>query len=314
MNILITGIAGFIGSTLAKELSKNDSYNIIGIDNFNDYYNPEFKEENIKGLKIKLYRYDIRDFDKLKEIFKENKIDKIIHLASMVGVRSSIDNPFVYEEVNIKGTLNLLELAKEVNCKKFVFGSSSSIYGNCKTTPFNEKLDAYPISPYGVTKRSAELLCHSYSHLYNLPIVCLRFFTVYGPKGRPDMAPYKFTEMIFNGDEIEMFGDGTSKRDYTFVADIVDGIIKSLDLDAGFEIINLGNSNPIELNKLISLIEKTLNKKAKIVSKGEQPGDVIRTYADIKTAEDLLGYSPKVNIEEGIKMLCEWYVKNRANK
>ncbi|MDP7244674.1 MAG: GDP-mannose 4,6-dehydratase [Flavobacteriales bacterium] len=314
MNILITGIAGFIGSSVAKELLKKDNCSIIGIDNFNDYYNPKFKEENIKDLKIKLYRCDITDKNSLKQVFQENKIDKIIHLASMVGVRYSISNPLIYEDVNVKGTLNLLELASHHKCKKFIFGSSSSVYGNNKKIPFSEEDNTdNPISPYGATKKAAEVLCSAYHNIYRLPIVCLRFFTVYGPNGRPDMAHYKFTERIFNNQEIEVYGDGTSKRDYTYITDIVYGIIQSLDLKTEYKIINIGNSNPIELRKLISLIEENLNKKAKIIAREPIPGDMERTYADIRTAKELLNYNPKVGIEEGIRLFCQWYVKNRAS-
>tara|TARA_B100000315_G_C14551629_1_gene576131 strand:- start:189 stop:1142 length:954 start_codon:yes stop_codon:yes gene_type:complete len=313
MNILITGIAGFIGSSVAKELLKKDNCSIIGIDNFNDYYNPKFKEENIKNLKIKLYRCSIIDKNSLKQVFQENKIDKIIHLASMAGIRYSISNPLIYEEVNVKGTLNLLELASHHKCKKFIFGSSSSVYGNNKNIPFSEEDNTdNPISPYGATKKAAEVLCGAYHSIYGLPVVCLRFFTVYGPNGRPDMAPYKFTERIFNNQEIEVYGDGTSKRDYTYITDIVYGIIQSLDLKAEYKIINIGNSNPIELKKLISLIEENLNKKAKIIAREPIPGDMEQTYADIRTAKELLNYNPKVGIEEGIRLLCQWYIKNRA--
>ena len=313
MNILITGVAGFIGSATARELFKNKNNNIIGVDNFNDYYNPKFKEENINDLKIKLYRCDIRDFSSLNKVFEENQIDKIIHLASMVGIRYSLSNPSIYEEVNIKGTLNLLELAKKYKCKKFIFGSSSSVYGNNKKTPFSEedKTDAQ-VSPYGATKKSAEILCHMYNQLYQLPITCLRFFTVYGPHGRPDMAVYKFSEKIFHNYEIEMYGDGTTKRDYTYISDVVYGIIKALDIDEGYKTINLGNSNPVELKKLISLIGKNLNKKAKIIARDEMPGDMKQTYADIRIAKSLLNYEPKVKIEDGIKLFCDWYTKHRA--
>ena len=314
MGILITGAAGFIGSHTAKALLKDKNYDIIGIDSFNDYYSPEFKKNNIKNLKIKLYRGDIRDIALLNKIFSENKIDRIIHLASMVGVRYSIENPDIYQDVNIRGTLNLLEMARKHKCKKFIFGSSSSVYGNSRKAPFSEEdiVDS-PISPYAATKKSAELLCHAYSYLYGIPIVCLRFFTVYGPNGRPDMVPYKFTEAIYSGREIEVYGDGKTRRDYTYVADIVDGIIKSLDLDAGYEIINLGGSSPVELNKFIGIIEKSLGKKAKINYKPMQPGDVMQTYADISKAKRLLEYSPKVDIEEGMKLFCEKIVRERRS-
>lgn len=313
MSILITGVAGFIGSHTAKEILKDKNANIVGIDNFNSYYNPEFKEENIKGLKIRIYRGDIRDAALLGKIFSENKIDKIIHLASMVGVRYSIENPEIYQDVNVRGTLNMLEMARKHKCRKFIFGSSSSVYGNNRKVPFSENDNVdNPISPYAATKKSAELLCYTYHYLYNLPVVCLRFFTVYGPNGRPDMAPYKFTEAISKGREIDVYGDGETRRDYTYVTDIVDGIIKSLGLDDGYEIINLGGSNPIELNKFIGIIEKNLGKKAEISRKPMQPGDVMQTYADISKAKRLLGYSPKVNIEEGMRLFCGWFVENRS--
>lgn len=311
MSILVTGAAGFIGSWTARGLLEK-GHNVIGIDNFNDHYNPEFKESNIKDLRIKLYKEDIRDYDKLKKIFEEDKIDRIVHLAAMVGVRPSIANPFIYEEVNIRGTLNLLELARLNNIKKFVFASSSSVYGNRDKTPFSEEDKTNsPISPYAATKKSGELICCAYSHLYKIPAVCLRFFTVYGPCGRPDMAPYKFVDRIARGKEIEMYGDGSTRRDYTYIADVVSGVLKSVDLDANYEIINLGCGNPVKLKDFIVVIENNLGKKAKIVRKEMQPGDVKQTYADISKAKKLLGYAPKTKIEEGMKTFCDWYVKNR---
>lgn len=314
MNILITGVAGFIGSWIAKELVKQ-GHNIIGIDNFNDYYNSKFKEENLEDIKLKLYKEDIRNFDNLKKIFYNNKINKIVHLAAMVGVRPSIINPFIYEEVNVRGTLNLLELAKQNNIKKFVFTSSSSVYGNQDKVPFSED-DATnsQISPYAATKKSGEILCYTYNSLYKIPTVCLRLFTVYGPYGRPDMAPYKFVNNISHGKEIEVYGDGSTKRDYTFIADIVSGILKSFELDADYEIINLGCGSPIMLSNFIKIIEKNLGKKAVIKQKELQQGDVMQTYADISKAERLLGYKPKVKINDGLKIFCEWYMKNRYKK
>ncbi len=311
MVILVTGAAGFIGSWTARELLKNGN-DVIGIDNFNDYYNPEFKKGNVKGLKIKLYNEDIRNYDKVKKIFEENKIDKIVHLAAMVGVRPSIVNPFIYEEVNVRATLNLLELARIHKIKKFVFASSSSVYGDRDKVPFSEN-DATnsQISPYATTKKSGELLCHTYSSLYKLPTICLRFFTVYGPCGRPDMAPYKFVDKIAHGQEIEMYGDGSTKRDYTYVADIVSGVLNSIDFDSDYQIINLGCGSPVKLKDFIAAIERNLGKRAKIVQKEMQPGDVKQTYADISKAKRLLNYNPKIKIEEGIKIFCEWYMENR---
>lgn len=311
MNILITGAAGFIGSWTARELLKN-GHTLVGVDNFNDYYNPQFKEENIKDLKIKFYREDIRNFDGMKKVFRENKIDRIIHLAAMVGVRPSIENPFVYEEVNVKGTLNLLELARQHNIKKFIFASSSSVYGERDKVPFSEDDAANSqISPYAATKKSGELLCHAYSNLYKISAICLRFFTVYGPCGRPDMAPYKFAERITHGMPIEMYGDGSTKRDYTYAADIALGIAKSIELDTDYEIINLGCGNPVKLKDFIAAIEKAIGKKAVISQKEMQPGDVKQTYADISKARKLLGYSPKTKVEEGMRIFCEWYMKER---
>ena len=308
MNILITGIAGFIGSSTAKQLVKEN--NIIGIDNFNDHYSPEIKKQNIKNLEIKFYQGDITDKQFLEKIFTENKIDKIIHLAAMVGVRPSIIDPSLYESVNIGGTLNLLELARKHSIKNFVFSSSSSVYGNTQL-PFSEGNKTIPLSPYGATKLSCEILCQTYNALYKLPIVCLRFFTVYGPNGRPDMAIYKFTKKILNDEEIEMYGSGSSSRDYTFITDIVDGIIKSLNLETDFQIINLGNSNPIKLKDLITLIETTLNKKANIVMKDSVKGDVDHTYANITISKNILNFEPKVSIEEGVRLFCEWFKENR---
>ena len=311
MKILVTGAAGFIGSHMTARLLEA-GHEVVGFDNFNDYYNPKFKEQNIKDIKVKLYREDIRNFAGLQKIFSENQIDKIIHLAAMVGVRPSIQNPFIYEEVNVRGTLNLLELARHNGVKKFVFASSSSVYGNRDKVPFSEDdITNSPISPYAATKKAGELLCYTYNSLYKIPSVCLRLFTVYGPCGRPDMAPYKFVDSIANGRHIEMYGDGSTRRDYTFIADVVSGIMKSMDLDAKYEIINLGCGNPVELKDFIGIIEKNLGKKAKIVKEKMQPGDVKQTYADISKAKKLLGYSPKTKIEEGLRILCEWYMENR---
>ncbi|MBI2101463.1 GDP-mannose 4,6-dehydratase [Candidatus Woesearchaeota archaeon] len=312
--ILVTGAAGFVGSRASKELVRQ-GHSVVGVDNFNDYYNPEFKEQNIKDVKVRLYREDIRNFAGLQKIFSENKIDKIVHLAAMVGVRPSIQNPFIYEEVNVRGTLNLLELARHNKIKKFVFASSSSVYGNRDKVPFSEDdITNSPISPYAATKKAGELLCCTYSSLYRIPSVCLRLFTVYGPCGRSDMAPYKFVDSIANGRQIEMYGDGSTRRDYTFIADVVSGIMKSMDLDAQYEIINLGCGNPVELREFIGIIEKNLGKKAKIVKEKMQPGDVKQTYADISKAKKLLGYSPKTKVEEGLRILCEWYMENRFKR
>lgn len=313
MKTLITGGAGFIGSHLLEILlKKNES--IISLDNFDDYYDPSIKKENIRGFKnhpkFKLYREDIRDFKTLENIFEKEKPDKIVHLAAKVGVRPSIENPFIYEEVNIKGTLNLLELARRYKIENFVYASSSSVYGGNKKIPFSENDPInFPISLYGATKKAAELLCYSYHHLYNLNVTCLRFFTVYGPRGRPDMAPYKFTELILEEKELPMFGDGSSQRDYTYIDDIINGIIACLDKKFGYEIINLGNSHPIFLKDFIKIIEEATGKKAKIKQLPTQSGDMTITYADISKAKKLLGYDPKIRPEEGMKRFIKWYKK-----
>ncbi len=309
--ILVTGGAGFIGSHVCDRLLEK-GHKVICLDNFNDYYDPRIKKKNIshnlKNPNFKLEKIDITEFEELKKVFEKHNIQKIIHLAARAGVRPSIRQPDLYFDVNVKGTQNLLELSRRNSIKTFIFGSSSSVYGNNKTIPFSEKHSTdNQISPYAASKKCGEILCNSYSKLYNLNITCLRFFTVYGPRGRPDMAPYKFTDLISKGNPIEMYGDGTSKRDYTYVADIVDGIIKSLEKNYRFEIINLGNSEPIELKKFILIIEKTLNKKAEIIQKPIPQGDVNITYADISKAKQLLQYEPKTSIEQGIKKFIEWY-------
>ena len=311
MKVLVTGGAGFIGSHVADALlSRGDK--VICIDDFNDYYNPEQKEANIsmamENENFVLYRGDIRDYGFLHRVFSKEMPDKVIHLAARAGVRLSIKQPLLYEEVNVKGTLSMLELAKDFKVKNFVFASSSSIYGVNKKIPFSEedRVDNQ-ISPYAVTKRAGELLCRSYHGLYGMNISCLRLFTVYGPRGRPDMAPYKFTKLIDEGKELEMYGDGTTMRDYTFIADIVSGFAAALDKDYGFEIFNLGNSQTVELKYFISVIEGLLGKKARIIRKPMQPGDVPITYADVSKAKKMLGYNPKTSAEEGMKKFIDWY-------
>jgi len=313
MKVLITGGAGFIGSHVCEALLKRGD-EVVCIDDFNDYYDPKRKEKNIndciQNKNFRLYREDIRNYEGLKSIFEKELPDKIIHLAARAGVRPSILNAFLYEDVNVRGTLNILDLAKEFKVRNFVFASSSSVYGINKSVPFSESDNVdNPISPYAATKKSGELLCFTYHHLYGLNMICLRFFTVYGPRGRPDMAPYLFTKSINEGKPIEVFGDGHSKRDYTFVSDIVMGIVSALDKELGYEIINLGNSQPIELNELISVIEQNLGKKAKIARKQMPEGDVPITYAGISKAQKLLGYNPKTTVKEGMKRFIDWYLK-----
>lgn len=311
-SVLVTGYAGFIGSHLTEKLL-SEGYQVIGVDDYNDYYDPKIKRRNIESFKdnknVTLYEGDIRDKEKLEEVFSNHKIESIVHLAARAGVRPSLKEPFLYEEVNVLATLRLLDLAKNHGVKKFVFGSSSSVYGECKNIPFKEtELDLKPISPYGVTKLTGERHCYTFHHLYKLPIVCLRFFTVYGPRQRPDLAIHKFTKLIDEGKEIPVFGDGSFKRDFTYVTEIVSGIMSSIKYDkSGFEIFNLGESHTTSVVELVKMIEGSLGKKANIDWQPAQPGDVPITYADVSKAKELLNYDPKTAPQEGIKKFVEWY-------
>lgn len=316
---LVTGGAGFIGSTLCKRLLKGNN-KVIVIDNFCDYYNPKLKEENIKEIvsnkKFKLYKEDIRDRDALKKIFDENNIDCVIHLAAMAGVRSSIENPILYQEVNTIGTQNILEGMKNHNVKQLVFASSSSVYGNCTEMPQKETMSVdFAISPYAATKKSGEVMIHVYHKLYDMNTILLRFFTVYGPRQRPDLAINKFTKLILKDEEITMYGEGNTFRDYTYIDDIIDGIIKSINYIENnkdvYEIINLGSSNPIKLKEMIKIISKELNKETKIKQIEMQQGDVDGTYADISKAKEILGYEPKIKFDDGIKKFIDWYKNNK---
>jgi len=315
IKILVTGGAGFIGSNLIERLIE-EGYEVVGLDNFNDYYNPQIKRNNIRPFlgkrNFNLVEADIRDKDALKRIFEKYKFRKIIHLAAQAGVRLSLKQPNLYVDVNINGTLNLLELSREYKIKSFIFASSSSVYGATKEIPFSEEGKLKPISHYGVSKRAGELLCSTYNHLYNLTVTVLRFFTVYGPRQRPDMAIHKFTKLINEGKEIYLYGDGETSRDYTYISDIVEGIMSALDKDFDYEIFNLGNSNPTNLSRLISLIEKSLNKSAKIKYLPEQPGDPSITFADISKPKRMLNYNPQIKIEEGIKRFVEWYKNEKS--
>jgi len=312
---LITGGAGFIGSTLADNLLKQGE-KVLVIDNFCDFYDPEIKEENIKhnlnNENYKLYRGDIRDKELLEKIFSENKIDGVIHLAAMAGVRPSIENPVLYQDVNCMGTQNILEVMNKYGVNNLVMASSSSVYGNCKEVPFKESyIVDYAISPYAATKKANEVMTHVYHSLYKMNIIMLRFFTVYGPRQRPDLAINKFTRLMLENKSIPMFGDGTTSRDYTYIDDIVSGIVKSIQYTENnqnvYEIINLGNSSPISLKEMIQVIGKTLNVEPNIEQLPMQKGDVERTYACIDKAKELLDYEPKTTFEEGIKKFVEWY-------
>lgn len=313
MKILVTGGAGFIGSHTIKKLL-DQKYQVVCIDNLNNFYNPKLKIKNLEPFKnnkkFKFYKADICNNKKIANIFAKEKIDKIIHLAARAGVRPSLTNPEIYAKTNILGTLNLLEQARKNKIKNFVFASSSSIYGNNNRIPFSENdIVDDQLSPYAATKKASELLAKTYHNLYGLKCTGLRFFTVYGPSSRPDMAPYLFVDSIFKGREIKKFGDGNSKRDYTYIDDITDGITHALNKDLDFEIINLGNNKPIKLNYFISIIEKLLNKKANIKNLPVQMGDMEITFADISKAKKMLNYQPKISIEQGMERMVEWYLE-----
>jgi UDP-glucuronate 4-epimerase len=318
-NVLVTGGAGFIGSHLSERLLKEGN-SVLCLDNFDNYYDPDIKMRNVERIKkqfpdrFDLIPGDIRNQEQLRDLFGKKKIDFIVHLAARAGVRPSIEQPLLYQDVNIRGTLALLEGCKEAKIKNVVFASSSSVYGENQRVPFSEKdLDIQPISPYGATKRAGELLCYSYYHLYGMNIACLRIFTAYGPRQRPDMAIHKFTRMIDQGEKVPIFGDGSSRRDYTYIDDLIEGILGVLHHHRGFEIYNLGESQTTSLNELIGLIEKNLEKKATIERMTNQPGDVSITYADIGKAKTKLGYRPKIDMEEGIKRFVEWYKQDKKN-
>lgn len=315
--ILVTGGAGFIGSTLCDRLL-SDGCKVINLDNFNSYYDFSIKERNIeKALKnehYKLYRGDILDEKTLNLIFEENSIDMVVHLAAMAGVRNSLINPLEYVDVDIKGTVNLLDICAKRGIKKFIFASSSSVYGINSKNPFAEDdLVNLQVSPYATAKRAGELYCSTYSRLYDINCACLRFFTVYGPRQRPEMAIHKFVRNIVNEKPIDMYGDGNSIRDYTYIDDIIEGIIGVMNAEFKFEIFNLGNNETISLSNLINTIEKAVGKKAIINVMDNQKGDVPATYADITKSKKVLGYYPKINTENGIQKFIQWYLKEYGN-
>jgi UDP-glucuronate 4-epimerase len=316
-SILITGGAGFIGSHLVDSLLAEGGWQVTVLDNFNSFYSPEIKRANIaahlENPQFSLYENDFCDAETLQKIFAENNFGAIVHLGAWAGVRPSLLNPKLYAQVNINGTLNLLDAAREFGVKQFVFGSSSSVYGINSKIPFAEDANvSKPISPYAATKAAGELLCHTFSHLYDIRTVCLRFFTVYGARQRPDLAIHKFAKLISQDKPIPVFGDGTTRRDYTYVNDIIQGVRAAIDYDQSkHEIINLGESQTIELRELIELLEKSLGKKAIIERHAMQPGDVPLTFADISKARGLLNYNPTTKIEQGIPKFVEWFKKNQ---
>ncbi len=309
--VMVTGGAGFIGSHLVDRLLAAGS-RVLCLDDFNDYYSPALKRRNVAGhLGNRLYTLeegDIRDRDLVAKCVGSWRPQAIVHLAARAGVRPSLADPYLYETTNVAGTLNLLEAARASKVEKFVFGSSSSVYGLNAKTPFAET-DALlkPASPYAATKIAGEALCHTYAHLYGLPTVALRFFTVYGPRQRPDLAIRKFAVSILAGEEIELFGDGSSARDYTLVGDIVAGILSALEYRVdGYEVFNLGNSRPVKLRELVAAIETAVGKKAAVRRLGDQPGDVPITYADISRSQAKLGYNPATPLAEGMQQFVAW--------
>lgn len=312
-NVLITGGAGFIGSHLVDRLLAEGGWRITIVDDLNDFYSPDIKRATLdlflNNDAVGFVEADIRDKAAMRDVFAGSEFDTIVHLAARAGVRPSLSEPELYAETNINGTLNLLILAKGFGVKQFVFGSSSSVYGvNCKVPFAEDDPTKNPISPYAATKAAGELLCHTFSHLYDIRTVCLRFFTVYGARQRPDLAIHKFSKLISDGKPIQMFGDGTTRRDYTYVDDIIQGVRASMDYTGAMhEVFNLGESETTELKRLIELLEDSLGVKAIIDRQPLQPGDVPITYADISKARKLLGYAPTTKIEDGIPKFVEWF-------
>jgi len=315
MRILVTGGAGFIGSHLAERLARRGDTVVI-VDDFNDYYSPRLKRANAAAAlaagDVSLAEGDIRDARFLESVFEGRGFECIVHLAARAGVRPSLADPRLYVDVNLHGTLNLLELARREEVTRFVFASSSSVYG-LDPIPFSEDARAdSPVSPYGATKRAGEVLLASYRNLYGIRSCVLRFFTVYGPRQRPDMAIHKFTRAMLSGEAVTMFGDGSSARDYTYIDDIIDGVTAAVDTDFDWEIINLGNSRKVALVEMIDAIARAAGKQPQVERLGDQPGDVPATCADISRARRILGFEPKVSFEEGIKRFVEWYKRAKS--
>ena len=314
MTILVTGGAGFIGSHLVERLL-TEEHRVICLDNFDPFYDPSLKRRNLapamQNSRFRLVEGDLRDEGLIGKLFREEKIDIIAHLAARAGVRPSVQDPVLYAEVNVRGTIHLLEACRKNAVRRFVFASSSSVYGNNSRVPFSEEdpVNA-PISPYAATKKAGELLCHTYHHLYGLDVACLRYFTVYGPRQRPEMAIHHFFRSIHEGKKISIFGDGSSLRDYTYIDDAIEGTLGALSREHGFQIYNIGESRTIKLSELIQAIEEQIGKKALIEHLPEQPGDVKQTYADIRKAREHLGYNPKTDIREGLARFVRWYKEN----
>ena len=315
MRILVTGGAGFIGSHLVGKLLAT-GHDVVILDDFNDFYDPRIKHANIAGFAkdLTVCHVDLRENDSVRSVFRREKVDAIVHLAARAGVRPSIQQPRLYYDTNVLGTLHLLEAARVAGIERFIFASSSSVYGASKTVPFSEEQHlTQTLSPYGATKIGGEFLCSTYSHLYQMRVVALRYFTVYGPRQRPDLAIHQFTRRIYAGQPIDQFGDGTTRRDYTYIDDIIQGTMGALDYTGPlYDFFNLGESETIQLKDLISAIENALGKKAKINRLAEQPGDMPHTYADISKARKLLGYNPTTKLSEGLPKFVEWFQETQS--
>jgi len=311
-HVLITGAAGFIGSHLCERMI-DLGFSVVGVDNFSDFYSREAKLRNLSARlnreeAFQLVEADLRDQQAIQSVFATHRPTAIVHLAAMAGVRPSIEDPRLYTDVNVNGTVNLLNASVAAGVEKIVFASSSSVYGNNKKVPFAEEDPVdYPISPYAATKRAGELLCHSYWHLHQIPIACLRFFTVFGPRQRPDLAIAKFFRLIEQGKPIELFGDGTTSRDYTYIDDILDGVCAAFERNDKFRIYNLGGNHPVTLKDLLAGIEKTMGRQANTLQKPMQPGDVNHTFADLTRSGEELDYQPKTSLLEGLKNQWQWY-------
>jgi UDP-glucuronate 4-epimerase len=316
--VVLTGGAGFIGSHVAEALLRRGD-NLTIVDNLHEFYSPDCKRQNLEDIRdtgnFDFCRVDICDKQSLRGVLSRSRPELIIHLAARAGVRPSIEEPSGYAEVNINGTLNLLEICREFRVRKLVFGSSSSVYGATSRAPFSEdQVELRPISPYAATKLAAEMLCYTYAHLFGIPVICLRFFTVYGPRQRPDLAIHKFTSLIEAGKPVPIFGNGSSGRDYTYIGDIVAGVLAATEYElpsrhgaVPFEVFNLGNSHPVKLSELVELLEQITHKKAMRQQRPLQPGDVPLTWADISKAGRLLGYRPATRLEEGLEQFVAWY-------
>lgn len=309
--MLVTGGAGFIGSNLVDRCVR-EGRRVVIVDNFDSFYDPARKRLNLSGSlqssRVTLVEADIRDARAMQTLFENHRFDTVVHLAARAGVRPSIQDPLLYADVNVTGTVVLLDCARRFGCRRFIFASSSSVYGNNRKVPFSESDPVdHPISPYAATKKAGELICHTFHHLYQLPVTCLRFFTVFGPRCRPDLAIAKFTSLIDRGEVVPMFGDGSMRRDFTHIDDILDGLTRAIDRCSGFHIYNLGESRPIELRRMIDVIADALGKPARIERHPQPPGDVDVTYADVSRAQAELGYEPRVRFEDGIADYVAWY-------